>query len=123
MGTVAMQRGRVPQFPFMKSRTKSPVVFGSTVTGLSSGTGGALTLAHSVVTSLADAGMMPTGATMLRVATTAAIAAVPEIKDDGKFFGAETIKKVNDIIRKIHDEDHKDLLIETYATVPGGAAS
>src|SRR5205807_256209 len=51
-------------------------------------------------------------------------AAVPEIKDDGKFFSAEAIKKANDIIREIHDldpRDHKDLFIETYATVPGGA--
>src|SRR6266700_571184 len=59
LGTVAMQRGRAPQFPFMKSRTRSAVGFGSTVTGLSSGTGGGFTLAHSVVTSLAKAGMAP----------------------------------------------------------------
>src|SRR5260370_15572840 len=56
VGTVEMQRGRAPQFPFMKSRTSSAVVFGSKVTGLSSGTGGGFTLVHSVVMSLACAG-------------------------------------------------------------------
>src|SRR5260370_35565527 len=56
------------------------------------------------------------------IAGSLATAAVPEIKDEGKFFNAETVKKANELIRKIHDEDHKDLFIETYATVPGGEA-
>src|ERR1700720_2111873 len=72
LGTVAMQRGRAPQFPFMKSRTKSAVVFGSTVTGLSSGAGGSFTPAHSVVTSAAEAGMAP------GVTTAAAIVAAQD---------------------------------------------
>src|SRR5437764_15076323 len=56
LGTVAMQRGRTPQLAFIKSRTSSAVVLGSTVTGLSSGTGGGFTLAHSAVMSPAHAG-------------------------------------------------------------------
>src|SRR5437763_11318486 len=56
LGTVDAQRGRVPQFVFIKSRTKSAVVLGSTVAGLSSGTGGGFTVDHSVVMSLAPAG-------------------------------------------------------------------
>ena len=55
-GTVATQRGRAPQLFFMKSSTSSAVVLGSTVTGLSCGTGGGFTLAHSVVMSPAVAG-------------------------------------------------------------------
>ena len=47
------------------------------------------------------------------VASGPAAAAVPEIKDDARFFSAETIRKANDIIRQVHDEDHKDLFIET----------
>src|SRR5436305_13672557 len=57
LGTVATQRGRAPQFAFIKSSIRSAVVAGSTVTGLSSGTGGGFTLAHSVVPSLAQAGI------------------------------------------------------------------
>src|SRR5215469_17633818 len=55
-GMVEAQRGRTPQFPFMKSSASSAVVFGSIVAGLSSGTGGGLTLDHSVVMSFAPAG-------------------------------------------------------------------
>ena len=47
VATVARQRGRAPQLPFIMSSTRSAVVLGSTVTGLSSGTGGSFTLAHS----------------------------------------------------------------------------
>src|SRR5204863_5924045 len=55
-GTVATQRGRAPQLFFMKSSTSSAVLLGSTVTGLSCGTGGGFTLAHSVTISPARAG-------------------------------------------------------------------
>src|SRR6516165_2333163 len=55
VGTVATQRGRAPQLFFMKSSTSSAVVLGSTVTGLSCGAGGALTLPHSVTMSAAPA--------------------------------------------------------------------
>src|SRR5713226_4470601 len=56
LGTVERQRGRTPQFVFMRSRIRSAVVLGSTVAGLSCGTGGAFTVAHSVVMSFACAG-------------------------------------------------------------------
>ena len=49
-----------------------------------------------------------------------AIAAVPEVRDDGHFFKPETLKKANDIIREIHDEFKQDLVIETFQTPPGG---
>src|SRR5262245_21017722 len=62
LGTAATQRGRTPQLAFMKSRTSSAVVLGSTVTGLSSGTGGGFTLAHSVMMSPAQAGIAPNAA-------------------------------------------------------------
>src|SRR5262245_4500290 len=51
--TVARQRGRAPQLPFIMSSTSSAVVAGSTVTGLSSGAGGSLALAQSRVMSFA----------------------------------------------------------------------
>src|SRR3954454_2059334 len=50
--TVARQRGRAPQLLFIISRTSSAVVFGSTLTGLSSGAGGSFTPAHSPVMSV-----------------------------------------------------------------------
>src|SRR5579872_7497645 len=62
IGMVAAQRGRAPQFPFMKSSASSAVLFGSTVAGLSSGTGGGLTLSHSLVMSFAWAGGMASAA-------------------------------------------------------------
>src|SRR5262245_8056045 len=51
VATVARQRGRAPQLPFIMSSTSSAVVRGSTATGLSSGAGGSFTLAHSLVMS------------------------------------------------------------------------
>src|SRR5437016_2444609 len=49
VATVARQRDRAPQLPFIISSTRSAVVLGSTVTALSSGTGGSFTLAHSLM--------------------------------------------------------------------------
>src|SRR5712672_2344865 len=56
LGTLAWQRGRTPQLPFMKSSRGSAVVLGSTVTGLSSGAGGVVTVAQSATMSPAAAG-------------------------------------------------------------------
>src|SRR5215510_10573660 len=56
LGTLARQSGREPQLHFMKSSRSSAVVFGSTVTGLSSGAGGVFTLAQSATMSPAWAG-------------------------------------------------------------------
>jgi hypothetical protein len=50
-----------------------------------------------------------------------AAADAPEVKDEGKFFSAEAIKKANEVIREIYKKYEQDLLVETYATVPGGA--
>src|ERR1700720_2453326 len=69
LGTMAAQRGRTPQFVFMKSRTKSAVVLGSTVTGLSSGAGGAFALLHSVMMSFPAAGSATTAAMTAATAT------------------------------------------------------
>src|SRR5215472_782119 len=74
-GTVAMQRGRVPQLAFIRSRTRSAVVLGSTVAGLSSGAGGGFTVAHSVVMSLARAGAIPNAAAATARTTTPDMAA------------------------------------------------
>src|SRR5688572_19219071 len=49
-------------------------------------------------------------------------AVAPEIKDEGKFFGAEAVKKANDEIRTIARKHNKDLLIETFMTPPGQPA-
>jgi len=57
-----MQRGRTPQLPFIMSSTSSAVVFGSSVTGLSSGAGGVLALAQSAMISPADAGSVTSAA-------------------------------------------------------------
>src|SRR3954470_6762513 len=63
LGTVAWQRGRAPQLFFIRSRTRSAVVLLSTVTGLSTGTSGGFTEPHSVVMSLAPAGIAASAAT------------------------------------------------------------
>jgi uncharacterized membrane protein YgcG len=47
-----------------------------------------------------------------------ALAVVPEVQDGAGFFKPETIAKVNDAVAEIGKKHHKDLLIETYATVP-----
>ncbi len=44
----------------------------------------------------------------------------PPIKDDGKFFSAEFVEKANKKIKEIYSSSKKDLVIETYATVPEG---
>jgi hypothetical protein len=51
-----------------------------------------------------------------------AVAIAPEIKDDGKFFSADAIKKANEEIRDIERKYERDLLIETFPTVPDNQA-
>src|SRR5450631_3359461 len=70
--TVEAQRGRTPQLVFMRSRIRSAVVLGSTVAGLSSGTGGGFTVVHSLVMSMAGAG------TAASAVATAASRAMPQ---------------------------------------------
>ena len=45
-------------------------------------------------------------------------AVAPEIRDEGKFFSPEAVKKANEQIREIYRKYGKDLLIETFASVP-----
>ena len=60
------------QLPFIISRIKSAVVLPSSVTGLSSGTGGAFTVAHSAIMSAATDGDAVSNATASVPATAAA---------------------------------------------------
>ena len=43
---------------------------------------------------------------------------VAEVKDEGNFFGAESIKKANAEIKTIKEQLKKDLVIETYKELP-----
>jgi hypothetical protein len=43
----------------------------------------------------------------------------PEIRDGGKFFSAEAIKRANKEIREIAKKYDRDLLIDTVETIPG----
>jgi hypothetical protein len=45
-------------------------------------------------------------------------AVAPEIRDEGKFFSPEAIKKADERIADISRKYDRDLLIETFATVP-----
>jgi hypothetical protein len=47
-----------------------------------------------------------------------AAAVAPEIRDDGKFFSPEAVKKANEQIRDLYSKYNKDLLIETFPSVP-----
>jgi uncharacterized membrane protein YgcG len=49
----------------------------------------------------------------------AALAVAPEIRDPGKFFSPEAIKKADEQIREIYRKHNLDLLIETHPTLPG----
>lgn len=51
--------------------------------------------------------------------TASPAAVAPEIKDDGKFFSAEAVKKANVHIRDIAAKYDRDVLIETFETPPG----
>jgi uncharacterized membrane protein YgcG len=44
----------------------------------------------------------------------------PPVKDEGKFFSAEAVDKANKKIKEIYSKSRKDLVIETYASVPEG---
>ncbi len=50
--------------------------------------------------------------------TAAAAVVAPEIKDEGKFFSAEAVKKANQQIREIYRKYQRDVLVETYPTPP-----
>jgi S1-C subfamily serine protease len=50
------------------------------------------------------------------------VAEVFTVKDGGKFFSDDAVKKSNEGIKEIEKKYERDLLIETFATVPGGEA-
>src|SRR3954464_6705431 len=58
-GSISVQRGRRAQLSFITSRMRSAVVLPSSVTAFTSGAAGALTFAHSFITSAAFAGGTP----------------------------------------------------------------
>jgi hypothetical protein len=45
-------------------------------------------------------------------------AVAPEIRDQGKFFTADALKKADERIREIYRKQDRDVLIETFASVP-----
>jgi uncharacterized protein len=44
----------------------------------------------------------------------------PPIRDDGKFFAAETLDKANKKVREVYADTGIDLVIETFAAIPEG---
>jgi uncharacterized membrane protein YgcG len=59
---------------------------------------------------------------MVLVFASRTLGVAPEIRDEGKFFSAEAVKKANKEIREIAKKYDRDLLIETFATIPGEQA-
>jgi uncharacterized membrane protein YgcG len=47
-----------------------------------------------------------------------AVAVAPEIRDQAKLFSSEGIKKADERLAEIYRKHDRDLLIETFATVP-----
>jgi uncharacterized membrane protein YgcG len=54
------------------------------------------------------------------VTPSATIAATPEVNDDAGFFKPETLRRANRLIRAINSRHHKEVLIQTFQTVPKG---
>src|SRR5438874_7743 len=52
----------------------------------------------------------------------AAPAVAPEIKDEGKLFSPEAVKKANEEIRDLARKYDRDLLVETFPNVPDNQA-
>jgi uncharacterized membrane protein YgcG len=52
----------------------------------------------------------------------AALAVAPEVRDGGKFFSPEAVKKADEQIREIYRKHHQDVLIETFQSVPADQA-
>src|SRR5437867_125773 len=58
----------------------------------------------------------------LVAAGAASAALTAEVRDDGGFFKPETIRKANQEIKDLKHRTKKDLLVETYKTVPADKA-
>ena len=52
------------------------------------------------------------------LASGTANAAAAGVHDHGGFFGKDTIRKADEMIREIHDRDHRDLDITTFRGIP-----
>src|SRR5437588_448345 len=50
----------------------------------------------------------------------AAVAATPGVNDNAGFFKPETVQKADAILRDIKKRDQKEVVIETFASVPAG---
>src|SRR3954449_13253910 len=42
----------------------------------------------------------------------------PQVRDDGGFFSAQTVDQANAIIRQIKRDHGKDVMVETFSTIP-----
>jgi uncharacterized membrane protein YgcG len=49
----------------------------------------------------------------------AALAVAPEVRDQGKFFSPEALKKADEQIREIYRKYGQDVLVETFNSLPG----
>jgi uncharacterized membrane protein YgcG len=50
-----------------------------------------------------------------------AAAVAPEIRDDAKFFSPDVVKKLNEDIREIYRKYDRDVVVETFLSVPDHA--
>jgi len=63
------------------------------------------------------------GMTALLLVPTRAPAADPQVRDDAGFFDAATIGKADAVIRQIKQDHGKDLVVETFPSIPPGLSS
>jgi hypothetical protein len=56
------------------------------------------------------------GVCLLLISRAGAVA--PQIRDDGKFFSPDAVKKADEQIRDLYAKYRKDVLIETFPSVP-----
>jgi uncharacterized membrane protein YgcG len=68
--------------------------------------------------SLVPWGLALLGGALLFSPSTRAALLVSEVKDDGGFFKPEIIRKANKGIKAIKNQHKKDLVIETYRSIP-----
>src|SRR5579871_2418373 len=45
-------------------------------------------------------------------------AAAPEVKDNAHLFSDKAVREANDIIKEVAERTHRDVVVETYATIP-----
>src|SRR5262249_38302300 len=74
----------------------------------------------AVMKSLLAGAALP--ALLLLTAAGPASALTPKVNDEAGFFSPAAVEKANDVIDEIRHKYHKDLLIETFKTVPSDQA-